>query len=328
VTPTAPGVYTVWLTVRDDDGGEGSDSFTLTVVSRNTAPAAALTGPASGVPGQPLVYVASVTDPDAGDSHSLAWQVTDGAGNVVATGAGAELTFVPTVSGPFTVSLTVTDAAGATASASQAVTVQAVALLPSPSGGGLVDLAVGGTARDDVIVFEAAANGKVQVWLNGKWHGAFAPTGRLVAYGQGGNDVIVVSPRLALSAWLDGGAGNDVLHGGGGDDVLLGGDGVDILAGGCGNDLLVGGAGFDVLLGGCGDDLLIGGGTALTTQSTAATAQPTSVDSTFRQWTARTTFEERFERLTLGQAGQRRRGGDLLNGQQGKNLLLNDFPGW
>ncbi len=108
-----------------------------------------------------------------------------------------------------------------------------------------------------------------------------------------GNDTLVVSPGVLVSATIYGGAGNDnlnysgsgsaTLNGGAGDDVLTlgngvsggtlyGGDGNDQLTaeitggvgvalyGQAGNDTLVGGAGSDILDGGDGNDILQGRG--------------------------------------------------------------------
>jgi Ca2+-binding RTX toxin-like protein len=58
---------------------------------------------------------------------------------------------------------------------------------------------------------------------------------------------------------LYGGLGRDMLFGGAGDDRLYGGQGCDFLDGGAGDDRLYGGQGRDVLLGGEGDDRLYGG---------------------------------------------------------------------
>jgi Ca2+-binding RTX toxin-like protein len=63
-------------------------------------------------------------------------------------------------------------------------------------------------------------------------------------FGQLGND------------WIDGGNGNDNLWGGDGDDRLFGGAGDDTLDGGLGNDWLWGGFGNDLLDGGGGFDRL------------------------------------------------------------------------
>jgi Ca2+-binding RTX toxin-like protein len=75
----------------------------------------------------------------------------------------------------------------------------------------------------------------------------------------GGDDLVVIDPRVRIPATLRGGPGNDRLSGGGGADKLVGGSGNDILSGRGGNDSLFGGADDDLLFGGSGDDLLSGG---------------------------------------------------------------------
>src|SRR5262249_34268260 len=104
---------------------------------------------------------------------------------------------------------------------------------------GKQSLFVGGTNQGDIIfIGPGAATGQVTVWVNGVNFGTFSPTGRVVVYGQDGNDLLMADSRVRLSAWLYGGNGNDLLIGGGGNDVLIGGAGFDILYGGGGNDQL------------------------------------------------------------------------------------------
>src|SRR5262249_35026135 len=124
-------------------------------------------------------------------------------------------------------------------------------------------LVVSGTPGNNTIVFNpGGTGGTVQVILNGVSQGTFSPTGRIIAYGQGGDDFIQVAGGISLSAWLYGGDGNDTLHGGAGNDVLPGGAGNDPLHGGQGQDLLIGGTGADDLVGNADGDLLIAGTTA------------------------------------------------------------------
>src|SRR5207302_2047681 len=123
----------------------------------------------------------------------------------------------------------------------------------------------------DTINLVANKAGGVDVWLNGKLQGTFRPTGRIVVSALGGNDVVQVAKDITLSAWLDGGAGNDYLQGGGGNDVLRGGDGTDVLTGGKGSNLLIGGRGLDLLFGN-GQDLLVGGTTAYDADDAALAA--------------------------------------------------------
>jgi len=86
------------------------------------------------------------------------------------------------------------------------------------------------------------------LWMN---------SGRLVAYGGGGNDKINATDDG--DDQLFGEDGDDTLYGRGGDDTLTGGDGADYLSGGDGDDTLDGGVGDDKLYGGEGNDTLDGG---------------------------------------------------------------------
>lgn len=123
-------------------------------------------------------------------------------------------------------------------------------------------LIVGGTAGEDAIRVNPAGNtGSVEVLINGVSQGTFNPTGRIVAFGQDGNDDMQVAGGIKLSAWIHGGLGNDRLKGGAGNDVLLGGDGDDLIVGGEGRDILIGGRGADRLVGNAADDILIAGTT-------------------------------------------------------------------
>jgi Ca2+-binding RTX toxin-like protein len=124
----------------------------------------------------------------------------------------------------------------------------------------------------------------------------FLPTTRVVAYGRGGNDTIVINSTIGnLGAEFHGEAGDDSLTGSLADDILVGGagndrllgsdgsdtlwgdqvaltwaqrsgdnsvgttDGNDTLEGANGNDWLFGGAGNDTLTGMAGNDYLHGG---------------------------------------------------------------------
>ncbi|HEU5063377.1 MAG TPA: hypothetical protein VFT79_09540 [Solirubrobacterales bacterium] len=75
----------------------------------------------------------------------------------------------------------------------------------------------------------------------------------------GGDDSVIISPKILIATTLRGGPGNDRLRGGAGDDKLLGGPGDDFLYGMQGKDWLFGNAGRDWLLGGGGEDRLVGG---------------------------------------------------------------------
>jgi hypothetical protein len=134
-TPAAAdvGPHAVTLEVRDAANLVASQSFTVTVADANDAPAFTSTAVTSATAGTAYSYAIATSDPDAGDTRTItatvpAWLTLTDAGNGTATLAGT-----PAAGnvGPHTVSLTVRDAAGATATQDFTVTVAA-----APSGGG------------------------------------------------------------------------------------------------------------------------------------------------------------------------------------------------
>src|SRR6185369_5013405 len=100
-------------------------------------------------------------------------------------GSGVQVSHVYTDAGSYTPSVTATDKDSATGPAvSQTVAIVSVEL----QGG---DLVVGGTTGDDHITIQPVdANGTVDVVINGQDQGTFVPTGKVVVYGQAGNDLI------------------------------------------------------------------------------------------------------------------------------------------
>ena len=136
---------------------------------------------------------------------------------------------------------------------------------------------IGTEAADQIMFSPGNAIGEIVADVGGWPKGAFLPTGRLFAYGLGGNDVIHAAGSIELSVWLYGGMGNDRLKGGAGHDVLLGGDDDDLLVGGSGRDLLIGGTGADRVVGNADDDILIAGYTIFD-------SDPTALDAIMDEW--------------------------------------------
>jgi Ca2+-binding RTX toxin-like protein len=140
-------------------------------------------------------------------------------------------------------------------------------------------------------------------------------TGRLLAFGQVGDDVIRVDREIALPAWLYGGEGDDVLAGGVGDDVLLGGPDDDVLLGGAGRDLLLGGTGADVLLADGGEDLLIAG-------TTAFDGNQAALGMVMAEWTSCRSYGARVANLRGTGSGT-----DFENRRNGNVFLVAGGPG-
>jgi Ca2+-binding RTX toxin-like protein len=307
-----PGLFEgITFSVSD---GEDTDSETISiaVTEINAAPAAQLAGPASGVRGQPLAFTGAFTDADVPDTHEVAVDWGDGTGTAFnpSTDPGA-LTpaHVYTATGTYEVTWSVRDEAGALATASQMVTIAAAALQPDPVEPGRTALFVGGTTGNDVIKFSKDRSGGVKVVMNKVTLGVFAPTGRVVAFGQAGNDDISVGATVLLPVEFHGGEGNDKLKAGKMGGILVGGPGNDKLTGGAGRDLLIGGEGADALSGSGGDDILIAG-------RTAYDDQPDALRAIMAEWTRTdAAYADRVERLRTGGDGGGRNGTVLLNAE-------------
>jgi uncharacterized delta-60 repeat protein len=259
--PSAAGTYTVTFSVSDDDGGTGSDTAVVTVVSSGFE--VTITGPTDGVRGQIRTFTIGTSDPSATVSYEINWGDGSAVQYVSGRGSANAVSHVFTAAGTYTVAVIAETGDGRLATASTIANIGIVQLQADAFFIGQTALAVGGTFGDDRLVFRAGATaGSVTVKLNGVVLGTFQPTSRILAFLQAGNDDVDVAENVTLSAWLWGGDGNDSLSGGGGNDVLLGGNGDDVLQGGHGRDILIGGAGSDRIIGNSNDDLVISGTTA------------------------------------------------------------------
>src|SRR5205823_11522012 len=141
--------------------------------------------------------------------------------------------------GDYTVRFTVTDSDGDSSVVEKHVTIGQVQSQPDPADPSKTNLVVGGDNGDNVIQFKHTSKPQVvKVVVDGVSLGKFSPTGRLGAYGGGGNDRITVDPLLKFSAYIDAGYGDDVVKGGSRCDVLIGGLDTDQLFGGGSRDVL------------------------------------------------------------------------------------------
>jgi uncharacterized delta-60 repeat protein len=328
-TPTDNGTYTVSVTATDKDGGVGTATVIVTVI--NVAPTVTVTGPTSAQAGQGAVFQLQASDPStidttAGFTFRIDWGDGSGVQTVTGLGQGGAVNHSFTSAGSYVVQVTAIDKdTGVSETATLTVNVTQAAstgylrddlLYP-----GKKSLFITGTGGDDRILFLPGPQpGTVTVWLNGKNLGTYQPTGRIVANGLGGNDFIMVSPAIHLSAWLYGGDGNDILMGGSGNDVLIGGAGDDILIGHGGRDLLIGGTGNDLLVGGPGEDILIGG-------TTAFDANDRALAAVMAEWTSAHSFAARVANLSgtgVGSSFANRLNGNVFLTATGKNPTVFD----
>ncbi|MEX2173577.1 MAG: SBBP repeat-containing protein [Pirellulaceae bacterium] len=299
-----PSSVTVSLRVTDSCGLTSTDTGTIHVT--NVAPTAAVAGPTSGVRGQIRSFSGTFTDPGTLDTHLQNWQVQDAANFLVASGSGSTFSFTPMETGSYTVNFIVNDDDGGAGTGSQTLTVSVFELQDDPCHPGTTALVVGGTTGDDQIHFGPGPNaGEIEVQLNGSSLGVFSPTGRLLAFGQAGNDNLQVAGSISLSAWLYGDAGKDRLKGGSGHDILSGGEGDDLLVGGSGRDLLIGGGGADRVVGNADDDILIAGATAYDAHQHALCA-------IMAEWTSARDYETRVSNVSGTGTGDRANGNYFL----------------
>jgi ELWxxDGT repeat protein len=261
------GSSSITLRATDVAGEYVEDTFVITVDPVNDPPVVDLSGPASGVRGQPRTFTFAANDPNDGNpSQTLSYQINWGDGTPLETvhgGYSIQAEHVFASSGTPSVSVIVTDGGGASSGpASQSIAILAAELQGS-------DLYVGGTTGDDTITLRPAdSSGNVSVIINGANVGTYRPTGQIVVYAQAGNDTVQLQSAkiakktvyLAVSAILFGQAGADTLdtQGSTAANVLVGGADADTLTAGSGRDILLGGLGADILNAGSGDDLLLG----------------------------------------------------------------------
>jgi Ca2+-binding RTX toxin-like protein len=243
-TGTGSDVYTIGVTLTDDDTGTATGSTTTTI--SNVAPVidSLAVNPAVGaVEGQTVSITAGFSDAGRLDTHSALIDWGDGtasSGIVNETdGSGtASASHVYAKGGLYTVSVSVYDDDGASAARSTEVLVAGVTLE-----NGI--LRVTGTDLADTVVIDQRGRTSLRVSAGFLPGGAkdfpLAGVNTILAHLYGGNDSVQISGRLVIRAVIDGGAGNDRISGGAGHEILIGGTGADVLLANSGNDILIGG---------------------------------------------------------------------------------------
>jgi uncharacterized repeat protein (TIGR01451 family) len=188
-----------------------------------------------------------------------------------------------------------------TATTSVTVVTTGIMLSKNPFDSTKNDLVVSGTAGNDNISFLPAAGGGVSVNMNGKLTGPFLVTGRIVAMGQAGNDVITVSPSIKLPAFLYAGAGIDKLSGGGGDNVLVGGGGAATLIGGGGRNVIIAGSGRSTLYSSkLGVPVSSNSGSILIAGSTDFDKNDVALSAIMHEWGSSDLYATRISKIRTG----------------------------
>jgi VCBS repeat-containing protein len=128
-TPAADFSGTDTFAYKANDGQADSNIATVTITVNAVVlppvnhPPTADAGPDQAVAERSAVTLhGTLTDPDAGDTHTLVWSVTASNGQTVPGGSGDAFTFTPANDGTYTVTLTVTDNHGSSANSSAVIT--------------------------------------------------------------------------------------------------------------------------------------------------------------------------------------------------------------
>ncbi|MFH1918778.1 MAG: PKD domain-containing protein, partial [Planctomycetota bacterium] len=266
--PSGTETHDYIISVSVSDGTDG-DAAMATVTVNNVGPV--LSGLSNSSPegggaseGHIVTVSASFSDPGVLDTHTATIEWGDGtstSGTVTESGGlgTAEGGHVYESGGIYTIAVSVTDDDGGRDTETTTAVVSGVGLHNGV-------LQIIGTNENDHVFVQDVRRGDLLVFADFRGgrrveRYAGAAVSQIDIRMYGGNDQAHVGARVRTPAFIDGGAGNDILHGGSGADILLGGLGRDLLFGGRGRDLIIGGLGADLLMGSFSDDILIGGTT-------------------------------------------------------------------
>ena len=234
----------VSLANNGSDVGDNPFQFDITGTVLTPTVVTSVSAPLMALPGQSSTYTADFT---GGGTHVATWNWGDGTSSrgvvAEANGAGtATANHVYAGGKTYTVTVTLTEQSSefvASASHSMpALKASGASVMADPLNPAKTALYVCGGSGNDTILFGQGAKGKVQVAVDGHIIGSYAPTGHLIAYGLGGNNMIIVSSKISLPAWIFGGGVNDTLVGGGGMNLLIGGTGKNSITGGAGKNMV------------------------------------------------------------------------------------------
>ncbi len=271
-----PAVYPIAMRVTDTDGYSTTSTTQVTV--QNKAPGLSVLAPTLGVPGMPQNFNLTGSDPSLADTQAgFTFNVYfgDGQSALINPGAAQPTAHTYLTTGLFAWSITATDKdGGVSLPVSRQIEIKSAAILPDPIDPTKTALFVGGTNGNDKIkINKKGKDGQIEVNVEGSPpKQLFMPTGRIIIFGQAGDDDVNVGDDIVLPTEIYGGDGDDKLDGGAGPDILVGGNGDDDLHGHKGRDLLIGGAGKDKLDGNEDDDVLVGSATIHDANSVALRA--------------------------------------------------------
>ncbi len=241
----------------------GSMSSIAVVDSSLTAsmgiPAFDLPGQPNGVPGQALPFTLTASQngipANAPFTYRIDWTGKGSALTTVAGPSGLTANHVYPAAGSYTIRSTVLDAAGDVVQhATQTITIASAALEMNPSDSTTTVLVIGAAAAGGTIVLAPSAGSvPVAVTINGAAQtvpSPPSPVGLIVAFGQGGNDVLRESGSVGIPAILVGGGGANRLSvvGSSANNLLIGGSAGTLQAGNAADVLVAGSTPYDANL--------------------------------------------------------------------------------
>ena len=259
------------IAVRVSDGvGSVDVASTLTVTNAPPSDADLTPSVSQAGPGQPVTFTFTATDASPVDQAStFTWIVNWGDGSPLQTITGADgtqVTHIYATAGVKTAKITqVTDVDGGTnvfaVQPSANVTITQIFV----DGDG--NLVIGGAPGvADTITITEVAGGVMIAYKSSSAPrlvniGPFnlGADGRVIVFGQSGNDIITAKTSLQRGVEIHGGDGDDKLYGANFDDSIFGDGGNDTVVGYAGDDYVDGGAGIDLVDGGIGNDTAAGG---------------------------------------------------------------------
>ena len=262
---TGSDVYTVNVTVTDDDTGTDAGSVETTIT--NVAPVLTVNDPAplsnKGAEGEPITLELDFTDPGTLDVHTVDIDWGDGNTHTVDLTVGdrsLSIDHTYAAGGVYYIDATVTDDDTGADSVLDITAVISGVSIQTVAGEDV--LQVIGTAGDDHISINQTGNGDLKVHWDflGDDPRVFplADIDRIMSILCDGDDHLTISGKVTLPTIIDAGGGNDHINGGAGSNIILGGDGDDHLNGGDARDIIIGGNGADRIVGGPGYDILAG----------------------------------------------------------------------
>ncbi len=322
---SSPGTVPIEIIVTDDGTPNESDSEIIQITVNNVAPTSGISGTTAIYRGETVTFTLTASDVSAVDQAGNFTFDVDWDGDLIfdetfVVPSGTDVTHRFTDISTPTIRVQATDKDGGTGTVSTLpVTVTTHVL--RDDGFGNDDLIYGGTDGVDAVFFVGTTTfvgifAQLEGLVLVNRFDAIGPvSGKIIAHGFDGGDVLVAELLLDHPIEMYGGDGGDVLVGGlqgdllvgdEGNDLLIGGtnggvDGADTLLGGIGRDVLFGHLGADLLDGGAGEDLLVSDGITFSNI-------PAAVLSIQAEWVSGRSYDDRVANISGTGIGPRSNG--------------------